>query len=103
MTALRRGEVHLLPELAPHHVPVELGKPGMSARLHTWLVSPASYDVLLWNLRKGLSADPGVRAALHDAVPFAAIARQIYASPGLPAQAPVDLHEPTPRSGGPGN
>jgi ABC-type transport system substrate-binding protein len=96
LTALRRGDVHLLPELAPHHVPVELGKPGMSARMNAWLVTPASYDVLLWNLRKGLSADAGVRAALHDAVPYAAIARQIYDTPGVAAAAPVDLHEPTP-------
>ncbi|WP_052557238.1 ABC transporter substrate-binding protein [Enhygromyxa salina] len=96
LTALRRGEIHLLAELAPHHVPVELGKPGMSARLYAWLVSPASYDVLLWNLGKGLSANPSVRAALHDALPHAAIARQIYRAPGLPAQAPVDLHDPTP-------
>jgi ABC-type transport system substrate-binding protein len=96
LTALRRGEIHLLAELAPHHVPVELGEPGMAARHDAWLVSPPSYDVLLWNLSKGVSADPGVRAALHDAVPFAAIARKIYGGPGLPAQAPVDLHGPTP-------
>jgi ABC-type transport system substrate-binding protein len=96
LTALRRGEIHLLAELAPHHIPVELGEPGMAARMNAWLVSPPSYDVLLWNLSKGVSADPGVRAALHDAVPFAALARQIYAGPGLPAQAPVDLHDPTP-------
>ncbi|PRQ07122.1 ABC transporter substrate-binding protein [Enhygromyxa salina] len=96
LTALRRGDIHLLAQVAPHHVPVELGRPGMSARLYAWLVSPASYDVLLWNLRKGVSANPGVRAALHDAVPYAAIARQIYDAPGLPTQAPVDLHEPAP-------
>ncbi|PRP90634.1 Bacterial extracellular solute-binding protein, family 5 Middle [Enhygromyxa salina] len=96
LTALRRGEVHLLPELAPNHVPVELGKPGMSARLRAWVVSPASYDVLLWNLGRGLPANPGLRAALHDAVPFATITRTIYGAPGLPAAAPVDLHDPTP-------
>ncbi len=96
LTALRRGEVHLLAEVAPNHVPVELGKPGMAGRFRAWLVSPASYDVLLWNLGKGLSADPGVRAALHDAVGRARIARELYGSPGLAIDAPVDLHAPTP-------
>jgi ABC-type transport system substrate-binding protein len=96
LTALRRGEVHLLAELAANHVPVELGKPGMAGRFRAWLVSPASYDVLLWNVGKGLFADAELRTALHDAIPRAAIARRIYGSPSLPSTAPVDLHEPTP-------
>lgn len=95
LTALRRGELHLLAEVAANHVPVELGKPGMAGRFRAWLVSPAVYDVLLWNLDKGLSADAELRAALHDAIPRAAITRKIYGSPGLPSEAPVDLHAPT--------
>lgn len=96
LTALRRGEVHLLAEVAANHVPVELGKPGMAGRFRAWLVSPASYDVLLWNLGKGLSADEELRAALHDAIPRNAIARTLYGRPGLPIDVPVDLHDPTP-------
>lgn len=96
LTALRRGEVHLLAEVAPNHVPVELGKPGMAGRFAAWLVSPAAYDVLLWNLGKGLSADAGLRAALDDAIPRARMARELYARPGLRVEAPIDLHEPMP-------
>lgn len=95
LTALRRGEVHVLAEVADNHVPVELGKPGMAGRFRAWLVSPASYDVLLWNLDKGLSADAKLRAALDAAIPRAAIARELYGSPGLPSEAPVDLHTPS--------
>ncbi|NVB41506.1 hypothetical protein G6O69_26950 [Pseudenhygromyxa sp. WMMC2535] len=96
LTALRRGEIQLLPEVAPVHVPVELGKPGMAGRFQAWLVSPARYDLLMWNVGKGLSGELGIRSALHDAVPYSAIARNVYRAPGLPVEAPVDLHEPTP-------
>lgn len=96
LTALRRGDVHLLPELAPVHIPVELGKPGMAGRFVAWLVSPPRYDLLLWNLQSGVQAGPGVRAALHDALPLSAIAREVHGAPGLPVAAPIDLHEPTP-------
>lgn len=95
LTALRRGEVHVLAEVADNHVPVELGKPGMAGRFRAWLVSPADYDVLLWNLGKGLSAEDRLRKALHHAIPFAAIARNVYGSPGIRSEAPVDLHNPT--------
>ena len=94
LTALRRGEIHLLAEVAADHVPVELGRPGMAERFRAWVVSPASYDVLLWYLGKGVSANLELREALHAAVPRAAIARTIYASPGIEVEAPVDLHEP---------
>ncbi len=93
LTALRRGEIHLLAELAPVHVPVELGKPGMAGRFQAWLVSPPHYDLLLWNVGEGSLA---LRRALHDAIPFSQIAREVFMAPGLPAEAPVDLHEPTP-------
>ncbi|HLT39933.1 MAG TPA: ABC transporter substrate-binding protein, partial [Enhygromyxa sp.] len=96
LTALRRGDVHLLPEVAPVHIPVELGKPGMSGRFVAWLVSPPHYDLLLWNLRSGVQAGPGLRAALHDALPLSAIAREVHYAPGLLIGGPVDLHEPTP-------
>jgi ABC-type transport system substrate-binding protein len=95
LTALRRGEIHLLPELSPVHVPVELGKPGMSGRFVAWLVSPPRYDMLLWNVESGVQASAPLRAVMHDALPVSAIAREIYAAPGLSAAAPVDLHDPT--------
>ncbi|MFO7561235.1 MAG: ABC transporter substrate-binding protein [Enhygromyxa sp.] len=96
LTALRRGDVHLLPEVAPIHVPVELGKPGMAGRFAAWLVSPPHYDLLLWNLRSGVQAGPALRGALHDALPLSAIAREVHGAPGLPAAAPIDMHDPTP-------
>jgi ABC-type transport system substrate-binding protein len=96
LTALRRGDVHLLPEVAPVHIPVELGKPGMSGRFAAWLVSPPHYDLLLWNLQSGVQAGPELRAALHDALPLSAIAREVHGAPGLLVAAPIDLHEPTP-------
>lgn len=96
LTALRRGDVHLLPEVAPIHIPVELGKPGMAGRFAAWLVSPPHYDLLLWNLRSGVQAGLDLRQALHDALPFSAIAREVYGAPGLPVFAPIDLHDPTP-------
>lgn len=96
LTALRRGDVHLLPEVAPVHIPVELGKPGMSGRFVAWLVSPPHYELLLWNLQSGVQAGPTLRAALHDALPLSAIAREVHGAPGLLVGAPIDLHEPTP-------
>ena len=96
LAALRRGEVHLLPEVSPEHVPVELGEPGMLGRFDAYLVSPARYDLLLWNVDKGLSSDSGLREALDLALPRAAITREVYGSPSLDIGAPLDLHDPTP-------
>ena len=96
LTALRRGDVHLLPEVAPVHIPVELGKPGMSGRFVAWVVSPPHYDLLVWNLQSGVQAGPSLRAALHDALPVSAIAREVHGAPGLLVAAPIDMHEPTP-------
>ena len=94
LMAMRRGELHLLPEMAPSHVPVELGKPGMSARMQAWLVSPPSYDVLLWNVGKGVTAELEIREALDDAIPRASITRRLYGTPSLLTWGPVDLMEP---------
>jgi ABC-type transport system substrate-binding protein len=97
LTALRRGEIHLLTEVAPVHVPVELGKPGMASRFRAWLVSPPAWDMLLWNVGTGMQAELPLRRALHDALPLSAIAREVYGAPSLPGvAAPVDLHDPTP-------
>jgi len=95
LTALRRGEIHLLPEVAPIHVPVELGKPGMSGRFVAWLVSPANYDLLLWNVAGDRAEGQlALRSALHEALPLSAITREVYGAAGLPTGAPVDLHAP---------
>ena len=96
LTALRRGEVHLLPELAPAHVPRELGKPGMSARFSAFLLSPPRYDVILYNLREGPQAGPRLRGALDQALPRVEIAASVLEVPGLVTTAPVDLRGPTP-------
>lgn len=97
LTALRRGEIHLLAEVAPVHVPVELGKPGMSGRFIAYLLSPPRYDLLLWRTAgRALQEQLGLRTALHAALPLAALTREVYASPSLAAAAPVDLHDPVP-------
>ena len=95
LTALRRGEIHLLPELATAHVPRELGKPGMAARFTAFLLSPPRYDLILYNLREGPQAGPRMRSALDQAVPRAEIAA-LHGEPGLPVLAPVDLDAPRP-------
>lgn len=94
LTALRRGKVHIVAEMAQAHIPVELGKPGMAARVRAHLLSPASYDLLLWNVGKGVTADADLRAALHEAIPFARIARDVYGSASMPVWGPVDMRGP---------
>lgn len=95
LTALRRGEVHVLPEVAAAHVPRELGKPGMAARFTAFLLSPPRYDMILYNLREGPQAGPRMRSALDQAVPRAEIAAAVQGVPGHPVTAPVDLLSPT--------
>lgn len=96
LTALRRAEVHVLAEVAPIHVPKELAKPAMAARFSGYLVSPARFDLLLFNLREGPQAGPRMRAALDLAAPRGELALQVYGLPGLSVTAPVDLHAPAP-------
>jgi ABC-type transport system substrate-binding protein len=96
LTLMRRGKIQLLPQLAPNHVPIELGKPGMAARFDAWLLSPANYDVLLWNVGTGLMKNAGLRRAMHTAVPRSAIEREAHGAPGWPVDAPVDVHDPIP-------
>ncbi len=96
LTALRRGEIHLLPELAPIHVPRELGKPGMAARFDAFLLSPPRYDIILYNLREGPQAGPRMRSALDQSLPRVEIATTVQGVAGLPVLAPVDLTVPSP-------
>ena len=95
LTLLRRGEVHVLAELSPAHVPRELGKPGMAARFLAFLVSPPRYDLLIYNLRSSTLAGPRLRGALAQAIPWSRVAA-LYGRPGLRVAAPVDRHEPAP-------
>lgn len=94
ITALRRGEIHVLSEVSPAHVPAELGKPGMATRFRGFLVSPPIYDLILYNLREGAQAGPRLRSALDQAIPRGELARSVYAEPGLATAVPVDLHAP---------
>mgnify|MGYP002777944545 CR=1 FL=1 len=96
LTALRRGEVHVLAEVAPVHVPKELAKPAMASRFVAYLVSPPRYDLALFNLREGVQAGPRMRQALDLATPRGELAQQVYGLRGLPAAVPVDLHAPAP-------
>lgn len=96
LTALRRGEVHMLAEVAPAHVPKELSKPAMASRFVAYLVSPPRYDLVMFNLREGAQAGPRMRQALDLATPRAELAQQVYGLAGLAVAAPVDLHAPAP-------
>lgn len=95
ITALRRGEIHVLAEVTPAHVPDELGKPGMATRFRGFLVSPAIYDVILYNLREGAQAGPRLRGALDLAIPRAELTSSVYGEPALATTVPVDLHAPS--------
>src|SRR5690606_10247344 len=100
LTALRRGDVHILSEVAPVHLPRELTKPGMAARFEAWLLTPARYDLILYNLRRGVHAGPRLRQALDLAAPRIEVARMHAMPPQRvddgPLRAPVDLHDPMP-------
>jgi ABC-type transport system substrate-binding protein len=100
LTSLRRGDVHMLAEVAPVHLPRELTKPGMAARFEAWLLTPARYDIVLYNLRRGPQAGPRLREALDLAAPRIEVARLHSMPPqragGGPLRAPIDLHDPTP-------
>jgi ABC-type oligopeptide transport system substrate-binding subunit len=96
LSLARRDEVQILDQVAPAHIPVELGKPAMSERFEAWLLTPPRYDVLMYNLSEGLQSGGRLRGALHDAVPFTQIEREVYKTSAVPSAAPVDLHEPRP-------
>ena len=94
LTALRRGDLQLLAELAPGYLPRELGKPGMAARFQGWLTTPPAYDLLLFNARGERGVPGNLRRALRSAIPRAAISRAHYGAPGWPTDAPVDRWAP---------
>lgn len=90
LTLARRGEVDIVDSLAPLYVPDELAKPGMAARFHAVLLSPARYDLVIYNTRRGVLADPALREALDGVLPREHIARALYRQPALASDAPVD-------------
>jgi ABC-type transport system substrate-binding protein len=94
LVRMRRGDVHVLAELSPSHVPDELGKPGMVPRFRAWRLTPPRWDLLFFNVRRGPQAKLEVRAALADALPRMALANALDAMPPSPSGAPVDTNDP---------
>ncbi len=94
LVRLRRGDVHVLADLPASFVPRELGKPGMAARFTAWTLTPARYDLLMYNLRRGPQASAKLRAALDQALPRIAMAQQRDTMPPVLARAPVDVLAP---------
>jgi ABC-type transport system substrate-binding protein len=94
LVRLRRGELHVLADLPAAFVPRELAKPGMAARFTAWTLTPARYDLLIYNLRRGPQAAPKLRAALDRALPRIALAQTRGAMPPAKVSAPVDLAAP---------
>ena len=95
LTLLRRGEVHVLAEMAPAHVPEELTRAGTAARFTAWLLTPPRYDLILYDLRHGSPSELPMREALDLALPRAALAA-MDGMPPWPTDAPVDRHDPSP-------
>ncbi len=94
LVRMRRGDVHVLAELSPSHVPDELGRPGMVPRFRAWRLTPPRWDLLFFNVRRGPQAKLEVRAALDDALPRMALANALDAMPPSPTRAPVDTIDP---------
>jgi ABC-type transport system substrate-binding protein len=94
LVRMRRGDVHVLAELSPSHVPDELGKPGMVPRFRAWRLTPPRWDLLFFNVRRGPQARLEVRAALSNALPRMALANALDAMPPSPSGAPVDTSDP---------
>ncbi len=94
LTAMRRGDVHIAAELSPGHVPDELAKPGMAPRFRAFVLSPPRFDVLLYNLRRGVQAGPKMRGVLDDLVPHAALADALGDLPAQDVTVPVDRVAP---------
>ncbi len=94
LTLLRRGEIHVLAQMSPAHIPDELGRPGMAARFRAYLVSPPEYDLVLYNLREGAQSRQPIRNALDAVLPRGKLT-EVYGGQGMALAAPVDRHPPT--------
>ncbi|MBC8070805.1 MAG: ABC transporter substrate-binding protein, partial [Deltaproteobacteria bacterium] len=94
LVRLRRGELHVLADLPAAFVPRELAKPGMAARFTAWTLTPARYDLVMYNLRSGPQAQRKIRGALDLALPRIALATTRDTMPPTLVRAPVDVTEP---------
>jgi ABC-type transport system substrate-binding protein len=94
LAELRRGDVHLLMEVAPVHLPGELGKPGMAPRFRAFLLSPPRFDVIFYNCAAGATSALTMRDALHAAIAKERLVTKVYGRAGSDVDAPVDLHDP---------
>ncbi len=94
LTLLRRGTLHVLAEMSPAHYPAGLLTPGMAARFRAFVLTPPRYDLLVYNVASGPQSSATMRFALHDAIPRAQIAHEIYRSAGQDVEVPVDLQPP---------
>ena len=95
LTMLRRGEVHIVAEVSPAHIPGELAKPGMAPRFQAWTLTPPYWDLLVYNLRAGAQAGPRMRTALDRSIPRAALV-ELYRAPSGASPGPIDVSEPQP-------
>lgn len=94
LVRMRRGDVHVLADVAPGHVPRELGKPGMAARFTAWRLTPPRWDLVFFNVRRGFTAKLELRAALDRALPRMALATALDPMPPHETHAPVDVEAP---------
>lgn len=95
LTQLRRGDLHVLAEVSPSHVPDELAKPGMAPRFSAWVLSPPHFDAVLYNLRNGAQAGPRLREALDLGIPRGVLVSAAGMPPAA-ARTVVDLDDPVP-------
>ncbi len=95
LTMLRRGEVHIVADVSPSHIPDELAKPGMAPRFSAWTLTPPQWDLLVYNLRRGAQAGPRMRSALDRAIPRGALA-ELYRAPSGDTPGPIDTTPPQP-------
>lgn len=93
LTQLRRGDLHVLAEVSPSHVPDELAKPGMAPRFSAWVLSPPHFDAVLYNLRNGAQAGPRLREALDLGIPRGVLVSAAGMPPAA-AQTVVDVQDP---------
>jgi ABC-type transport system substrate-binding protein len=95
LTLLRRGEVQILAEVSPVHLPFELTKPGMAPRFLAFHLTPPQYELLVYNMRRSPQAQSRLRTALDEALPRSVV-DEAYRSIARPIRAPVDVDDPSP-------
>lgn len=94
LTLLRRGELDVLDDVSPIHLPGELAKPGMAARFRGVVLTPPQYDVLLLNARVAPLYDPRLRAVVAASLPHYRLGAVPPATLRTVADVPIDLERP---------